>query len=875
MTKRSPSVRIVTMAKISEILDLVTTPGRYLPLEQGAVIKEANDVRLRMALAFPDLYEVGMSHLGVRILYHLMNEKDWIYCERAYAPWTDMEEMLREKEIPLFSLETQTPLSEFDMVGFSLTYEMSYTNVLNMMELSGIPLLSSEREGTEWPLIIGGGPCASNPEPVAEFFDAILFGDGEEAILDICRAVADAKDRGADKGALLKSLAEIEGVYVPALFEPEYDSSNRFSGMKALFPGHEKVTRRIVADLEDAYFPEESLVPLIEPVHDRVMIEIARGCSRGCRFCHAGIINRPVRERSESKAAELARRSLAKSGYEECSLLSLSAGDYSAISELLTSLIREHYMDRVSVSLPSLRVQALSDEMLEAIESVRKTGFTIAPEAGTDRLRAVINKDYAEEELMETARRVFSHGWRNLKLYFMVGLPTETEEDLDGIVSLAKRISGIKGEKGKPKVTVNITGFVPKPHTPFQWEAQADLDYLEDAYQYIKKGVSGKNRKLKWQDPRMTRLEGVFSRGDRRLSGVLLEARKKGLRFDGWSEHFDYDAWMEAFRDAGVDPGAYTGARDTGAPLPWDHLDAGVDKDWLLAERDKALRAETSADCRTDGCVEPCGVCDHSRVMPIIGSTEKESEPARISRMDKAQPEIFFRYRVKYARRGPMRFMGQLEVTRLFTRAVRRAGLPMRYSQGYHPQPRIMFGPTPPVGVESESEYIDVELIRRVAEEEIASALDDVTPRGIAILEVSESSMRAPAITAVITGHDYVVETGEGWEPDPAVADDFMDRESFVFVRKRLKGDKEIDARQIVRELRVDDGNIYMSLKAGEGPGIKPHEVLEHVFGMDRERIAASSIKRVDTRLKKSGPARYSGKGQRVRRTRGGRWGSR
>ncbi|HUT52449.1 MAG TPA: TIGR03960 family B12-binding radical SAM protein [bacterium] len=865
------------MSSFEDILDLVTSPGRYLPLEMFAYQKDLAQARVKVALAFPDTYEVGMSHLGVRILYHLLNEQDGIACDRAYAPWADLEALLRERKILLPGHESGAPLKDFDVLGFSLTYELCYTNVLNMLDLAGIPLLASERGAGRWPLIIGGGPCASNPEPVAPFFDAFLFGDGEEAVIEICRAVAEWKDSGAGKDDLLDRLARIEGVYVPSFFEPEYDETGRIRSVRALKKGYDRVRRRIVADLETAYFPERPLVPLLEPVHDRALIEIARGCARGCRFCHAGIINRPVRERSSRRVIELARISLGATGYEECSLLALSAGDYSGISELLTALIREHYGSRVSVSLPSLRVQGLSDAMLTAIESVRKTGFTLAPEAGTERLRRVINKEYTEDELIETARRVFGHGWRTLKLYFMIGLPTETDADIEGILALVDKVARIRGAQGRPQVTVSLSGFVPKPHTPFQWEPQIGAERLREAQERVKAGFAGRGRKVKWQDARVTELEGVMSRGDRRVAPAILAAFRRGQRFDGWSERFDYEGWQKAFADAGVDPAFYDArAREKDEVFPWDHLDPGVTREWLWEERERAYREELTPDCREAGCIHPCGVCDET-IKHREAERIEESAPAGPAVERGKEPDVFFRYRVRYARRGRMRFMSQLEVTRLFSRAVRRAKLPVRYSQGFHPQPRIMFGPSPPVGVASEAEFVDLELVRRVPPEDAAAALSGAVPPGIAILELYEVPMKAAPVSAIITAFDYVVKRPAGAPAfDAEAIRRFLEKETMVITQKREKGDREVDLRSRVKYLEIgDEGELRIGVLVPAGPGVKPQEVVASVFGMADDEVKGLTIVRTGARFKEARPVRFAGRGERVRREKRGAGGQR
>ena len=850
---------------MDQILDQVTTPGRYRALELNAARQDLASVRLKAALVFPDTYEVGMSHLGVRILYHLLNDRDGIACERAYAPWADMEAILRRERIPLASLESALPLGQFDLLGFSLTYELCYTNVLNVLDLAGIPLLAAEREQGPWPVVIGGGPCASNPEPMADFFDAFLFGDGEEAVLEIAQAVTEWKEAREPKSRLRERLAAIAGVYVPAFFSPEYLPDGRLKEMRALRPGYERVTRRIVADLDSAYFPERPLAPVLEPVHDRVMVEIARGCGRGCRFCHAGVIYRPVRERSVDKVLALARLGLSATGYEECSLLALSAGDYAGLGELLGALIREHYGSRVSVSLPSLRVQGLDDAMLRAIETVRKTGFTLAPEAGTDRLRRVINKDYTEAELMDTARRVFNHGWRNLKLYFMVGLPTETDLDLAGIVRMVDEISRMKGAQGRPQLSVSLSGFVPKPHTPFQWEAQASVERLERVHDFFRREFAGRGKRVKWQNPRQSRLEGIMSRGDRRLGAAILEAFRRGQRFDGWSEHFRAEVWEEAFAAAGIDPEIYLLARGPDEVLPWDRLDPRVSRAWLREERERALREEMSPDCRRE-CTE-CGVCA-GEVKPRLGEARPGVAVTPLPER-KAEPEAFFLYRVRYARREEMRLLGQLDVTRLFTRAVRRARLPIRYSQGYHPLPRIKFGPSPPLGVASEAEFLDLELVRRLPAEEIGRRLQEACPPGIAIREAHELPPKSAPISAIITGFDYAVGAPEGVGFDPDLVASFLALDRLVVKQQREKGEREVDLRSRVKSLAVgEDGGLTMSLRVTDGPGVKPQEVVRQVFGFSDEQTRALEFVRLTARFKEARPLRYSGRGERVRRVR-------
>ncbi len=856
------------MVSDRELLNNVSVPGRYLPLELFSRNKDLDEARLRIVLAFPDTYEVGMSHLGVMILYQLLNDREDTACDRAYAPWPDMEEQLKRREIPLFSHENHAPLYDFDIIGFSLTYELCYTNVLYMLGLAGIPLYASERKDGKWPLIIGGGPCVSNPEPVAPFFDALLFGEGEEAVLEICDACKLWKDEEQDRERLLARLAEIEGVYVPEFFETSYQSDGRIKEILPLRENYGKVKRRIVADLDNAYLPDHPLVSVLQPVHDRVMVEVARGCTRGCRFCHAGMIYRPYRERSPERVLEAARKSLAETGYEECSLLSLSVGDYSNVVPVVSELIREHYNDRVSISLPSLRVQGLTGPVLRSIERVRKTGFTLAPEAATERLRRVINKAYSEEELLETAHRVFEHGWRNLKLYFMIGLPTEQDDDIAAVVELGKEIGSIRGKQGKPRVTLSLSGFVPKPHTPFQFEAQATPDELERKIGAIKKGFRGKAKKVKWHNPLMSEMEGALSRGDRRMAEAVYNAYKEGQKFAGWSEYFDREAWGRAFEDAGLSVEFYTArARDKDEVLPWDHLDSGISKEWLWEERERAYLETSTADCRDEGCIRSCGVCDHDRTGPVTFPEMPADKEGTYPQKSFANQDIYFTYRVKYARLGNMRYVGQLEIIRLFNRLVRRSGLPIRYSQGFHPMPRIQFSPPPPVGVASEAEYVDLELMKKTAPEEVRECLSRSSFPDVRILEVREIPQKSSSITNAITGFDYVVRSDDEELFDAAAAERFLESDTYLLHQKREKGDREVDLRSRVKYIDVvSSREVKIGIRQVQGPGVKPQEVVREVFGLSDETIRKLDILRSGAWLRKPRPVRYPGSGERVRK---------
>ncbi len=590
--------------------------------EINSIKKDLDKVKLKVALAFPDLYEIGTSHFGLQILYHILNKHKEIAAERVYAPDLDMESYLKSSHMPLMSMESHSPLKNFDIIGFSLLYELNYTNVLTMLDLAGIPFFSSERDGS-FPLIIAGGPCTCNPEPVADFFDAMVVGDGENVIVDISMTWLEWKEvAGRNKEDLLKRLSLIKGIYIPAFF----NSTNSRAGSKsffqipqARFSDYKVITREIIADLDTAPFPDAPIIPFGKPVHDRLRLEIARGCTRGCRFCQAGMIYRPVRERSVNTLLNLFDASFAATGYEDISLLSLSTADYGSIVFLMERLMSRCEPGHIAVSLPSLRAGTLTPELINLIKRVRKTGFTIAPEAGSQRLRDVINKNITEQEIVGTVQDVFSLGWLVIKLYFMIGLPSETDKDLLAIVELVKRLRKIKARAGRRgQINVSVATFIPKPHTPFQWAPQASLTESREKIEWLRANLKMPGIHFKWQNPEVSMVEGLFARGDRRLGGLLVDAYKKGCKFDGWGDRFQYSLWEKAFFDEGVDVDCYTTrSRDVTDRLPWDHIDIGVTKEFLKLEWKKARRGEHTPDCRLGDC-NACGVCDFETIEPKL-----------------------------------------------------------------------------------------------------------------------------------------------------------------------------------------------------------------------------------------------------------------
>ncbi|MBQ8345247.1 MAG: TIGR03960 family B12-binding radical SAM protein [Clostridia bacterium] len=598
---------------ISSILKAVSKPGRYSGGEYGQIIKKKEEVDLRFAFCFPDTYEIGMSNLGVRILYGVLNREKDIWCERVYDPWVDMQEQMKTHGLPLCACESGDPLTEFDMVGFTLQYEMSYTNVLNMLDLAGIPLRSAER-GEEFPIIIGGGPCAYNPEPVADFFDLFDIGEGEELLPELCRLYIDMKKKGTyTKQAYLHEAARtIEGVYVPSFYEVTYHENGTIRAYTPIYEDIPKqIRKRIIKDMDQAYFPTDAVMPYIETVHDRIMLEVYRGCIRGCRFCQAGMIYRPVREKTPEVLNEQAKCLYEATGYDEISLTSLSISDYTQLEELTDLLLEWTDDNMVSLSLPSLRVDSFTKELMDKIATVRSSSLTFAPEAGTQRLRDVINKNVREEDLLRAVGVAFEAGKTTVKLYFMQGLPTETLDDLAGIAELATHVLDAyyacptRNRAKKPQVTVSVSCFIPKPFTPFQWEAQDSMEMLAQKQEFLGSKITDRKIKYQHHDAKVSRIEAVLARGDRRLSAALELACKEGFKFDAWDECFDYDRWLSVLERTGADPAFYANrAFGLDEVLPWDIIDCGVTKEFLLRERNRAYEERTTPNCR-----EHCSGC--------------------------------------------------------------------------------------------------------------------------------------------------------------------------------------------------------------------------------------------------------------------------
>lgn len=592
---------------LSRTLPRVARPGRYAGGELNSVVKSWDSAAVRLALAFPDLYDLGMSNLGLAILYEIINDQPDMLAERVFSPWVDMEQAMRQENVPLFALESRHPVAEFDVIGISLPYEQLYSNVLNLLDLSGLPVLASERDSRH-PLVVAGGHAAFNPEPMSQFIDAFAIGDGEEVILDILRKVAAAKRAGASRMQLLRELASVGGVYVPSLYQIEYHPDGTPAKLRATDPAAApSIQKRVVALLPPP--PTRPIVPSIRTTHNRAVIEIMRGCTRGCRFCHAGFVTRPVRERPPAEVAAAVERLLDHTGYEEIALLSLSSSDYTNILPLVQTL-SEHYQDlHLSISLPSLRIESSSADLMEAVSGGRRSGITFAPEAATERMRGIINKEMPESQLLQVASEVFSRGWRTIKLYFMIGQPQETIQDVEAIAGLAREILrlGRKHHGRKAAVHLGVSTFIPKPHTPFQWAALDTHDRIADKLDLLKNTTGGRGLELKWNDPDETLVEAMLSRGDRRLGPVIHRAWQMGARFDGWNEHFDLERWQTALTEHGLTMSFYNHRpRRPQEILPWDHIDTGVNKPFLLHELERSRNGATLSDCRA-GC-HACGI---------------------------------------------------------------------------------------------------------------------------------------------------------------------------------------------------------------------------------------------------------------------------
>jgi len=736
----------------------VERPGRYMAQEWNCVVKDPADCLCRMVLAFPDVYEIGMSYHGFRILYERINSRGEFAAERVFAPWKDAEELLRKKGEALCSLETGSPLSSFDIIGFTLQHELSYTNILTMLDLGKVPLLSSERNNL-FPLVIGGGQGALSPEPLAMFFDAFIIGDGEEIALEILDLAKEYKARNkTDKKEFLLQLSQIPGVYAPSFYTPQYGADHVITGMKKEIESAPEIIRPRRYNIADDPGPVCPIVPLLRITQERLTIEVRRGCANGCRFCQAGMINRPVRERPVSQVLEITRKGIPRTGFEEISLLALSTADYSRLSELTAALTKEFSPLGVNISLPSIRINSCDVDVLNSLHEVRKSGLTLAPEAGTTRLRNVINKPVDDDTFFHIVNQAFASGRQTLKLYFMIGLPTETTKDLDGIVYLLQKAENIaRKTRGRNyQINVTISPFVPKSHTPFQWAAQPSQEALREKVLYLRQRIKSRHIVFKTHNLDQSRLEAVFSRGDRRLGQAILRAWELGSRFDNWEENSHPDLWQQAFRESNIDPDFYAN-RERGADevLPWDHISAGVTKDFLLKEWRKALSGELTPDCIKGQC-HACGACIGGPAY-VLATDDIPSLPPGQSPQIILGSQPVQRIRITYSKMGPICLISHLDLGKTLLSALKRARIPLVFTQGFNPSPKVQFGPPLSVGFESEGELIDIFLSQRCALKEIREKIEKEIPYGLKIRKMEEITLATPSLGVSAVAADYII----------------------------------------------------------------------------------------------------------------------
>jgi radical SAM family uncharacterized protein/radical SAM-linked protein len=881
---------------LDPLLPTVEKPGRYVGIERNVTRKDLASATVTLALAFPDTYEIGMSHTGLKILYEIVNRRAEFACERVYAPWVDLEAKMRETGIPLFTVESFAPAADFDVLGFSLQAELNYSNIVNMLDLAGLPVWQRDRRESD-PIVLGGGPCTANPEPIADFFDAFLIGDAEEALTRFLEEYAKGRGEGFPRRELLAKLASIEGIYVPSFYDVAYDEKGRIAAITRNDPRvPERAKRTWVPVLKPEYYPEKPMVPSVEIVQDRLGLEVMRGCTQGCRFCQAGYWYRPVRELDPGDVADMTKKFIAESGWSEVGLLSLSTADYSQIEPLVKCLAPQLSDRRVSISLPSLRAEAFSVGLADAVSEVRKSGFTFAPETGSDRLRRVINKTFTNADMVAAADVAFARGWDLIKVYTMIGLPTETQSDLDELVVLVKDILSQGGKYGRKQVNVSVGSFVPKSWTPFQWEPFDGRETLERKLAYLKEKFRFvRGARMKWHEPREAEIECTLSRGDRRMARVLHAAWKSGVKFDGWTEHFRYDLWMKAFDAAGVPKESYLRAYDIDEVMPWDVLDASITKRFLQIELIKAKKEWRTEDCKWGHCYA-CGVPGNgedtvlAKAMPSDSLRSHLGLPAaRSARRDlrsrpalseargdpsrtpaegegegpgrgasgaayrqKAMPDLpaavrvrggqggaVFRHRIVFEKTGDARLLSHRNTMDVLERAIRAAGLPARYSEGFNPHMKLSMGPALPLGLESRHEVFDVEGVAPFGSD-AARAINEKLPPGIAVVDLRPLSPADPALSKAVKSARYLVRLDSAehvTRAGDALANGW--RESVPALRAF-----SLEADGLGARLRFE---INLDQSAGETS--TPKKVLETLLAIPPEAQASLSVTREATVL--------------------------
>jgi radical SAM family uncharacterized protein/radical SAM-linked protein len=827
---------------LEAVLERVEKPGRYIGGEWNAVRKEPAGIEARIALVFPDVYEIGMSYLGQKILYDILNRHPSLAAERVFAPWPDLEEGLRSSRLPLFSLESQLPLDRFDILGFSLLYELNYSNILTVLDLGGVSILAADR-GEGSPLVLAGGPAAFNPEPVSDIFDAFLIGDGEDAFIEIAERFIALRKSGAKREHILSGLAEIPGVYVPGLYESYFPPGSALLARRPRSGAPARIKKRIKARLGRPSYPEAIVVPDIQAVFDRVTIEVARGCPQRCRFCQATGIYFPFRVMEPALVRRKVRRSLAATGFADVSLSALSISDYPFLEETVTALMDELSGKKISLSLSSLRPKGLSAAVAENILKVRKTGFTLVPEAGTDRLRRVINKELDNQDILEAAATAFGRGWRLLKLYFMIGLPTEKEEDLEGIVRLVEEIIrlGKSVLEAPPRINLSLSSFIPKPHTPFQWLSMEDERTLGEKQRFIRSRLSRfRSVAIKAHPTGSSVLEAVFSRGDRRLGPALVQAWKRGARFDSWKDRFDFSHWEEAFSAERMDYQTYLGLLDKGTVLPWDHIETGIKKAFLLSELEKAIGEERTASCLDNDCGR-CRGCDSPLRSPKTPPPAVQSGAARPVSFGR-RTDRPLRYEAFYEKRGLARFLSHRDLTNHLQRSLRRAGVEVAHSAGFHPKMLVSYAPALPLGMEAKEECFEFRSFYQFDERALLRRLNRSVRPGIRFLRVRQVGEIESSLNDRIKGMVYSLDLKDAdvcaalgarkaTLGTPDVSDlDFIQNEMVRFIEGH-------PGSQAAFRLDKNELELYLELPALSRRGLRPQDVVTAVFGLENASV--------------------------------------
>ncbi|MCS7214772.1 MAG: TIGR03936 family radical SAM-associated protein [Thermodesulfovibrio sp.] len=785
-------------------------PTRYINSEINSLVKKDKEL-IKFCLCFPDIYEIGMSNLGLKIIYHVLNKISDVHAERLFSPWIDFQEYLKKNNLPLTSLETKMPVKDFDILGFSLQSELSYSSVLNILSLAHIPLSWEERLNKKYPLIIAGGPCTSNPLPMSHFIDAFLIGEGEEAVVELINTYREWKIHHSSKEELLNAVNQIEGFYVP-------------------YAGKKIVRRRYVDNLNNVEFPTAPVLPYVKIVHDRVSIEVSRGCPSGCRFCQAGMIYRPLRMRNPEKILEIAKKSIKNTGYEELSLLSFSIGHYPYLMELIDALNKSFSEQGIAISLPSIRADKVTKELLQKIKFTRKTGFTIAPEAATERLRCIINKNISNEDIEKACAFLFEEGWLSIKLYFMIGLPSETDEDVEEIINLSKRIIKLAKNYTKKFVDINVTvsPFIPKPHTPFQWFGQIPFEEMREKLDFIKKSFHRSKIYYKGHVPEMSILEASISRGDEKVGEVIFRAWQKGEVLSAWTDLFDFKRWLSAMDETGVDLFSYaTKQYSTDEPLPWAFIDSGIKREFLIRELERALTINKTNECNIncEGCGLGCQLKDRQTLLKDKRKFENLDFKKEVSPDTKITVVRFC-----HTKLGIMKYLSQLELSSLITRALRMAEIPFVLSKGFHPKPEISFCPSLPVGVESEKEYFDLKIYGEFREEYI-ERLNKVLPAGIRITNAKTIPQNSPSLNSFIKMYKYIIEIDEEF---------FLNQDSIENMTIQRDG-KTFFLKEFLVEIQINDKEVCIIVKDGQQKA-RISEIVNILFGKQLKEL---KIKRI------------------------------